>query len=131
MAATDVRLDTLCRRRGTVRLVYRLALQGDGTSRQMGIKAIVSYFNGRRTFTRDSGRRGIGQAHRILTRPTYIGAHEFNRKDKGGKRKPASEMVVISVPSLINRQTFEAVQALLKSRKPEGHARTGGQGRRC
>lgn len=54
--------------------------------------------NGRRVFTRDSGRWGIGQVLRILTRPTYIGAHEFNRKVEGGKRKPASEMVVVSVP---------------------------------
>lgn len=103
----------------TVRLMYRLALQGDGTSGQMGIKAIVSYLNGRRIFTRDGGRWGIGQVHRILTRRTYIGEHEFNRKDKDGKKKPVSEMVVIAVPPLIDRQTFDAVQALLKSRNPK------------
>ncbi len=103
----------------TVRLMYRLALQGDGSSGQMGIKAIVSYLNGRRIFTRDGGRWGIGQVHRILTRRTYIGEHEFNRKDKDGKKKPVSEMVVVAVPPLIDRQTFDAVQALLKSRNPK------------
>jgi hypothetical protein len=30
-----------------VRLIYRLALEGDGTSGPMGVKAIVSYLNAR------------------------------------------------------------------------------------
>lgn len=41
---------------GTVRLIYRLALEGDGTTGQMGVKNIVSYLNKRRMFTRDGGR---------------------------------------------------------------------------
>ena len=45
----------------TVRLIYRLALHGDGDHAQMGVKNIVSYLNGRCIFTRDSGRWGIGQ----------------------------------------------------------------------
>ncbi|EAQ35129.1 resolvase [Nitrobacter sp. Nb-311A] len=40
----------------TVRLIYRLALEGDGTTGQ--IKNIVSYLNSRRIFTRDGGRWG-------------------------------------------------------------------------
>ncbi|MFN7129191.1 MAG: recombinase family protein [Brevundimonas sp.] len=103
----------------TVRLMYRLALQGDGATGQMGIKAIVSYLNSRRIFTRDGGRWGIGQVHRILTRRTYIGEHEFNRRDKDGNPKPLSERVLVDVPPLIDRDTFDAVQALLKSRNPK------------
>ncbi len=45
----------------------------------MGVKAIVSYLNERRIFTRDGGRWGIGQLHRVLTRTTYVGCHEFNK----------------------------------------------------
>src|SRR3546814_6669097 len=52
----------------TVRLIYRLALEGDGTTGQMGVKKIVSYLNSRRIFTRDCGRWGIGKVHRILIR---------------------------------------------------------------
>lgn len=48
---------------------------------------------------------------RILTRRTRIGEHKFNRKDKDGKKKPVSEMVVVAVPPLIDRETFDAVQA--------------------
>jgi site-specific DNA recombinase len=56
-----------------VRLIFHLALDGDGGSAPMGVKAIVNHLNARRIFTRDGGRWGIGQVHRILTRCTYIG----------------------------------------------------------
>ena len=102
----------------TVRLIYRLALEGDGATGQMGVKNIVSYLNSRHIFTRDGGRWGIGQVHRILTRRTYMGEHEFNKRSKTKELKPVSEIVVVPVPSIIDRETFDAVQALLKSRHP-------------
>jgi site-specific DNA recombinase len=102
----------------TVRLIYRLALEGDGTTGQMGVKNIVSYLNKRRIFTRDGGRWGIGQVHRILTRRTYMGEHEFNKRSKSKELKPVSEIVVVPVPPIIERETFDAVQALLKARHP-------------
>jgi hypothetical protein len=40
----------------TIRLIYRLALEGEGSSGQMGVKAIVKFLNGRGIFTRDGGR---------------------------------------------------------------------------
>ncbi len=64
----------------TVRLIYRLALEGDGTTGQMGVKNIVSYLNSRRIFTRDGGRWGIGQLHRILARQRI-------RLESGGYRR--------------------------------------------
>ena len=102
----------------TVRLIYRLALQGDGAKGQMGVKNIVSYLNRNRIFTRDGGRWGIGQVHRILTRRTYMGEHEFNKRSKSKELKPVSEIVVVPVPPIIDRETFDAVQALLKARHP-------------
>ena len=59
----------------TVRLIYRLALEGDGASGPMGVKTITSHLNSRRIFTRAGGRWGIGQVHRVLTPPTYAGRH--------------------------------------------------------
>ncbi len=103
----------------TVRLIYRLALEGDGTTGQMGVKNIVSYLNSRRIFTRDGGRWGIGQVHRILTRRTYMGEHEFNKRSKTKELKPVSEIVTVPVPPIIDRETFEAVQKLLKARNPK------------
>ena len=102
----------------TVRLIYRLALHGDGAKGQMGVKNIVSHLNRNRIFTRDGGRWGIGQVHRILTRRTYMGEHEFNKRSKSKALKPVSEIVVVPVPPIIDRETFDAVQALLKARHP-------------
>lgn len=102
-----------------MRLIYRLALEGDGTTGQMGVKNIVSYLNSRRIFTRDGGRWGIGQVHRILTRRTYMGEHEFNKRSKTKELKPVSEIVTVPVPAIIDRDTFGAVQKLLKARNPK------------
>ncbi len=103
----------------TVRLIYRLALEGDGTSGPMGVKNIAAYLNQRRIFTRDGGRWGIGQVHRILTRTTYIGQHEFNKRAKNKALKPVSEIVTVAVPPLIDQATFDAVQAHLRARNPK------------
>ncbi len=103
----------------TVRLIYRLALEGDGATGQMGVKNIVSYLNSRRIFTRDGGRWGIGQVHRILTRRTYMGEHEFNKRTKSKELKPKTEIVIVPVPPIIDKETFEAVQKLLKARNPK------------
>lgn len=104
---------------GTVRLIYRLALEGDGTSGCMGVKTITCYLNQRRIFTRDGGRWGIGQVHRILTRPTYAGRHEFNKRSKTKELKPAAEVIAVPVPALIDQATFDAVRAHLRARNPK------------
>ena len=103
----------------TVRLIYRLALEGDGATGQMGVKKIVSYLNSRRIFTRDGGRWAIGQVHRILTCRTYMGEHEFNKRTKTKQLRPVSEIVTVAVPPIIDHETFEAAQALLKARNPK------------
>ena len=102
----------------TVRLAFRLALEGDGTSGRMGVKAIAKHLNQRKLYTRTGGRWGIGAVHRMLTRPTYIGRHEFNKRSKAKTFKPQSEVIPVEVPALIDRETFDAVQALLRSRSP-------------
>ena len=103
----------------TVRLIYRLDLEGDGAAGQMSVKNIVSYLNSRRIFTRDCGRWGIGQVHRILTRRTHMGEHEFNKRSKTKELKPKTEVVVVPVPPIIDHETFDAVQKLLKARNPK------------
>ena len=103
----------------TVRMIYKLFLEGDGETGPMGVKAIASYLNERRFFTRDGGRWGLAQIHTILTRTTYIGEHRFNtRSHKDRVKKEASEVAIMAVPPLIDRDTFDAVQARLKARQP-------------
>ena len=103
----------------TVRLIFRLASEGDGTSGPMGVKNIVSYLNRNRMFTRSGGRWGIGQLHRVLTRRTYIGEHRFNRRSKKGEVKPEDEVVTVAVPPLIDLEIFEAVQKRLQVNNPK------------
>ena len=103
----------------TVRLIYRLFLEGDGVKGPMGVKAITCHLNERRIFTRDGGRWGLAQIHAILTRTTYIGEHRFNtRSHKDREKKPESEVAVMAVPPLMDRETFDLVQARLKARNP-------------
>jgi site-specific DNA recombinase len=102
----------------TVRLMFRLALEGDGTRGRMGVKAIAAWLNDRKLYTRTGGRWGVGTVHRILTRRTYIGEHQWGRKYKDGTPKAQAETVTVPVPPLIDRETFDAVQELLKSRSP-------------
>jgi hypothetical protein len=107
----------------TVRLIFHLALDGDGGSAPMGVKAIVNHLNARHIFTRDGGRWGIGQVHRILTRRTYIGEHEFNKRTKAKELKPQSEVVVVEVPPLIDRATLRYGSGP----QSQGHARPRGE----
>lgn len=103
----------------TVRLIFRLAWEGDGTSGAMGVKSITKHLNAAGIRTRDGGRWGIDAVHKVLTRTTYVGRHRFNTKFwKTRERKPETEVVEMTVPPIIEVAEFEAVQALLKSRSP-------------
>jgi site-specific DNA recombinase len=103
----------------TVRLIFRLAREGDGASGPMGVKSITKHLNAAGIRTRDGGRWGVGAVHRVLTRTTYIGRHRFNTKFwKTRERKPETEVVEMAVPPIIEAAEFDAVQALLKTRSP-------------
>ncbi len=104
----------------TVRLIYRLALRGEGDSGPMGLKTITKYLNARDIRTRDGGRWGIAAVHQVLTRTTYIGEHRFNTRDHKTRRpKPETEHAVMAVPLIITEPEWKAVQAHLKSRSPQ------------
>ncbi|MCZ0734511.1 recombinase family protein [Phreatobacter sp. AB_2022a] len=105
---------------GTVRLIFRLALEGADGSGPMGVKAITCFLNERDIRTRDGGRWGLGQVHAILTRTTYIGEHRFNREHARTKqRKAAAGHAIMAVPPLIAEHDFNEVQNLLRSRDPK------------
>src|SRR5437660_11729401 len=86
---------------------------------RMGVKKITKHLNAACIRTRDGGRWGIGAVHKVLTRTTYAGRHRFNTNFwKTRERKPDTEVVEMAVPPIIDAAEFEAVQALLKTRKP-------------
>ena len=102
----------------TIRLIFRLALEGDGDCGCMGVRSIAKYLNERKLYTRTGGRWGVGTVHRILMRRAYIGGHEWGKTHKDGTPKTAAEVVTVPVPPIVNRETFDAVQQLLKKRAP-------------
>jgi site-specific DNA recombinase len=103
----------------TVRLIYRLAREGSGSSGSMGVKSIAKYLNESGIRTRDGGRWGVDAVHKVLTRTTYIGRHRFNTKFwKTRERKPEAEVVEMAAPPIIDAGEFEVVQTLLKARSP-------------
>jgi site-specific DNA recombinase len=102
-----------------VRLAFQLALRGDGTSGPMGVKSIVNHLNANGILTRDGGRWGIGSLHKMLTRPAYIGRHEFNKRGKTKELKSADEVITVPVPPIIDEATFATVQARMKARNPK------------
>jgi hypothetical protein len=85
----------------------------------MGVKNIATFLNQRRIFTRDGGRCGIGQVHRILTRTTYIGRHEFNKRAKNKALKPISEIVTVEVPPADRSGDVRRCEAHLRARNPK------------
>jgi site-specific DNA recombinase len=103
----------------TVRLIFRLAREGDGSSGPMGVKSITKHLNAAGVRTRDGGRWGIGAVHKVLTRTAYIGRHRFNAKFwKTRQRKPDAEVVEMAVPAIVGTAEFDAVQTLLKTSSP-------------
>ena len=85
----------------------------------MGVKSIVAHLNASGIRTRDGGRWGVDAVHKVLTRTTYIGRHRFNTKFwKTRERKAETEIVEMAVPAIVDKDEFEVVQMLLKSRSP-------------
>ncbi len=103
----------------TVRLIFRLAREGNGSSGPMGVKSIATHLNATGIRTRDGGRWGVDAVHKVLTRTTYIGRHRFNTKFwKTRERKAETGIVEMAVPAIVDKHEFEVVQMLLKSRSP-------------
>jgi hypothetical protein len=85
----------------------------------MGVKSIATHLNAIGIRTRDGGRWGVDAVHKVLTRTTYIGRHRFNTKFwKTRERKAETEIVEMAVPAIVDKDEFEIVQMLLKSRSP-------------
>lgn len=104
----------------TVRLIFRLVREGDGTNGPMGVKSAAVWLNNHGHRTRRGARWGIGPLHKLLTNPVYKGEAHFNRTDsKTRTAKPAAEHVVVPVGPIIDAAIFDAVQAQLKARNPK------------
>ncbi|WP_221235510.1 recombinase family protein [Sagittula marina] len=66
-------------------------------------------------------RWGVGQVHRILARRTYMGEHQLGKNRKNKTDKEADEIVIVPVPPIIDRETFDAEHELLQARNPRSN----------
>jgi hypothetical protein len=104
----------------TVRLIFRLFLEGDGTGGPMGVKAVAAWLNEHGHRTRRGARWGIGPLHKLITSPVYKGEYRFNRKVwKTKEEKPETEQILVPVDPIIDAPAFEKLQKNLKARNPK------------
>lgn len=96
-----------------VRLIFRLYLEGDGSSGPIGVKKIAEWLNDHGGRTRNGARWGIGPIHRMLTDPIYKGEYWRNRVSD------ESEPILIHVEPIISIDDFEKVKRTLKSKDPK------------
>jgi site-specific DNA recombinase len=103
----------------TVRMIYRLYLEGDGGKGPMGVKEVTKALNARGLRTRLGARFGVASVHKILSNPVYAGRWRFNQREaKTGRAKPAGEIIEVAVPAIIEQLVFDKVQGSLKARDP-------------
>ena len=103
----------------TVRLIFRLFVEGDKRSGPMGVKASTSWLNAHGHRTRTGGFWGVGRVHALLTNPVYAGKQRFNRMDSKSRRlKSEGEYVYCDAPPIILVSLFETVQKGLAARNP-------------
>ena len=97
-----------------VREIFDLAVGERG--RSIGVKAIATHLN-ERGVKRRGVRFSTGSVYGILTCTAYRGQHYFNQYDSRNKKpRPPSQWIELAVPVIVDEQTFNAVQGLLKSR---------------
>jgi site-specific DNA recombinase len=97
----------------------RRMLDKTGPANSFAKCAIACYLN-ERAVPRRGFKFSTGSVYAILTATSYRGQHHFNRRDSRERRsRPPSQWVEFSVPPIVDEQTFNAVQGLLKSRNPK------------
>jgi site-specific DNA recombinase len=104
----------------TVRLIFRLYLEGDGTTGPLGVKETTKWLNSHGYRTRRGSHFGVGPVHKILTNACYAtGLWPYGKRDSrnGGQHDP-STIVEIPVPALIEPEVFERTQAKLGQNNP-------------
>lgn len=66
----------------TVRLIYRLYLEDDGTTGPLGVKETVKWLNSHEYRTRRGATFGVGPVHKILTNASYAtGCKSYGKRD--------------------------------------------------
>jgi len=105
----------------TVKLIYGVYLEGDGTTGPLGVKETTSWLNSHGYRTRRGSTFGVGPVHKILTNSCYsTGLWLYGKRDSrnGGQHDPLS-VIPVPVPILIDIDIAERVLAKLKQNSPK------------
>ena len=103
----------------TVRLIYKLYTDGDGTLGLLGVKQTTSWLNRHGYRTRLGAHFGVGPLY--LSHPQYATGrwrYGIGNKRTGILHGPAS-IVEIAVPTILSRELFEQVQRRLSQNSPK------------
>ena len=104
----------------TVRLIFQLYLEGDGTTGPLGVKETTKWLNSHGYRTRRGATFGVGPVHKILTDASYAtGRRAYGKRDvrNGGQHDP-STIVEFQVPTILEMDVFERAQAKLGQNNP-------------
>lgn len=96
-----------------MRMIFDLALEGDGTTGPMGVKAIVKWLNDRGYKTRQGNAWGVSALHRLLSSKTYAGIRTFNSNFDGGRK------ITTKVNSIISEAEFEQLREMMDAKNPK------------
>lgn len=102
-----------------IKLIYRLYLDGDGTSGPLGIRTLTRYLNEHGHRTRQGKKFMTSFVGKILRDDVYRGYAWYNKKDsRTGVDRPREEWIAVSVPPIIDDAVFQRVQTQLSERAP-------------
>jgi hypothetical protein len=100
--------------------IFRLYAEGEDGSGPLGTKKLALHLNAAGLRTRIGKPFTPKLVHDILTRETYIGRHYFNTEDSRTREpKPRDQWIEVAVESIIDAETFEAVQGSLRALNPK------------
>lgn len=105
----------------TVRLMFKLYLEGDGKTGPLGVKETTKWLNSHGYRTRRGATFGVGPVHKILTNTCYAtGQWPYGvRSSRDGRKYDPSTVIHIPVPVLIEQGDFDLVQAKLARSNPK------------
>jgi site-specific DNA recombinase len=100
-----------------VRRIYQLYLEGHA-GQSFGIKKIAEYLNEQGQLMRGRPWR-IQHVHKVLRSRNYVGEHVYNVKDsRQGKKRSPDQHIVVPIPAIVDRGTFEHVRERREARAP-------------
>jgi site-specific DNA recombinase len=102
----------------TVRLMYKLYLEGDGTTGPLGVKETTKWLNSHGYRTRRGSTFGVGPVHKILTNTCYASG-QWPYGKRNSRQHDPSNVIYIPVPVLIEQADFDRVQAKLARSNPK------------